>query len=209
MLTPSGSSAEPLWLQKGIPKGLLENRELGAVPLGAGKWGSASLARQGIGSSVEMSGSSFLVLFFGPINHLFCWPEPCPARCSMVRAFSGKVGGSKLQFHPRLSQQHHNCCQWKRVMIQAHSSSPGDGEEKRDAPASAASSMVLPVFGTLQDLFLRVQHRLYVLARRKETSSPGQEGAVPRTGLSSSSGRSRIVLASICFHLCHGSKFSM
>lgn len=28
MLTPSGSSAEPLWLKTGIPKGLLENGEV-------------------------------------------------------------------------------------------------------------------------------------------------------------------------------------
>lgn len=46
-------------------------------------------------------------------------------------------------------------------------------------PFCAASSMVLPVLGTLQDPFLKVQQRLQVLARQKETSLPGQEGAAP------------------------------
>lgn len=46
-------------------------------------------------------------------------------------------------------------------------------------PFSAASSMVLPVLGTLQDPFVKVQQRLQVLARQKETSLPGQEGAAP------------------------------
>lgn len=48
---------------------------------------------------------------------------------------------------------------------------------------SAASSMVLLVPGILQDPFLRVHQRLHVLARRKETSLAGQEGAAPSTGL--------------------------
>lgn len=128
MLTPPGSSAEPLWLQTGIPEGLLEN----------GEFLEECLEQCFPGQVVELKClvPPFLV-FFCFINHLFFWPEPCPAHCSIIRVFSGKVGGSKLQFHP-------NCCWWKRVMIQAHSSFLGM-ESKRGMllPFSAASSMEL------------------------------------------------------------------
>lgn len=109
----------------------------------AGKWGTSGGV---LGAVLPWPDRALVVelkclippclFFFWPHKPPILVPKPCPACCSVVREFSGKVGGSKLQFHPRLSQQHHNCCWWKRVMIQADSSSPGDGEEKRDAPAS-------------------------------------------------------------------------
>lgn len=136
-----------------------------------------------------------LLIFFGPINRVFCWPGPCPACCSMVRAFSWKVGGSKLQLRWQLSQ-HRSSWWWRKLRATIIAPLLVVGEEERNGPAFPSCrprgpacpwdpSGSMPAGSALWRGPALCWQGVNVPARRKEEkkTSPGKGGAALSTEL--------------------------